>query len=361
VSGFRVGYAVVPAFYAAVERLDDPALRARPIVVGGDPRKRGKVQSASREALAASVVVGMAMNEVAARCPDVVFLRTNMKRYREVSSVLQGAMREVSRGLETDGLAAGFFELESELHADREAVDRLSKTLVEHVRDDVGLPVQLGIAPVKFLARLAADAGEDEGRAVTCVSQRDVDGFLAPIAVERLPGVGAKTLAVLQEMKIECVRELRACDPRMVERALGRQAGRILAYARGEDPAPVRVAPHPKSVSLHVTFDAPVTERESVEKKLAVLCQDAEVRLRQQQLETSRMTLKLRYDDADKPRTWTRKLVRPVARAEALYAAGIHLLDRSEVGLRAVRLLGLTLAGLSPHVEDDRQLDLFDA
>ncbi len=360
-SGYRVGYAVVPAFYAAVERLDDPSLRARPVVVGGDPRKRGKVQSASREALARGVIVGMAMDEVEARCPDAVFVRTNMKRYREMSSVLQGAMREVSRGLEADGLAAGFFELTSDLYADREAVDRLSGRLVEHVRDSVGLAVQLGIAPVKFLARLAADAGEGEGRAVTCVAEGEVDGFLAPIAVDRLPGVGAKTLAVLQEMKIECVRELRDCDARQVERALGRQAGRILAYARGEDPAPVRVAPHPKSVSLHVTFETAVRERATIEEQLGALCQDAEGRLRQQQLETGRMTLKLRYDDADKPRTWTRKLVRPMWRAHDLYAAGLHLLDRSEVGLRAVRLLGVSLAGLSPRVEDDRQLDLFDA
>ncbi len=360
-SGYRIGYAVVPGFYAAVERLDDPALRARPVVVGGDPKKRGKVQSATSEALASGVAIGMPIDEVQARCPQAALVRTNMKRYREVSGVLHGALRDVTRGLEVEGMAAGYFELEHELHEDRARVDLLSQSLHERVRESVGLAVRVGIAPVKFLARLAVEAPSIDETDVVCIAQDGVAEFLAPIAVERLPGVGNKTLLALREMKIESVRDLRERDPREVERALGRQARRILAYARGEDPAPVRIAKHPKSVSLEFTFDTPVLDREKIESQLRELCQDAETRLRQHQLQAGRTALKLRYEDADKPRTWTRKLVRPVSRAHGLYAAGQHLLDRSEVGRRAIRLLGVSLSGLTPRVDEDRQLDLFDA
>ena len=109
-SGYRIGYAVVPGFYAAVERLDDPALRARPVVVGGDPGKRGKVQSASPDALERGVTVGMPIDEVHARVPEAALIRTDMKRYREVSNLLQSTLRDAASGLEADGLAAGYFD-----------------------------------------------------------------------------------------------------------------------------------------------------------------------------------------------------------------------------------------------------------
>lgn len=358
-NGFRIGYACVPAFYAAVERLDDPALRARPVVVGGDPAKRGKVQSASADAAAAGIAIGMPLDEARARLPAAVLMRTNMKRYREVANVLQGLLREWAHGLETDGLHAGFFELAPALHGDRAGVEAHCERLRQEVREGVGLPVQLGVAPVKFLARLASASPGPTG--CLAIAYEEVAGFLAPVAVDRLPGVGSKSLLALRELKIETVGDLRACEPREVERALGRQAARILAYARGEDPAAVRLAKHPKSISLESTFDVAVLERDRVEDRLRALCQDAEVRLRQQQLECARTSLKLRYDDADKPRTWTRKLARAICDAQGLYAAGQNLLDRSEVGRRAIRLLGVSLSGLGPRAEDDRQLELFDS
>lgn len=365
-SGYRVGYAVIPGFYAAVERLEDPRLRARPVIVGGDPAKRGKVQSVSPEARASGVCIGMAMRDAERLCGDAVLVRTNMKRYREVSNLVQGALREGAQGLEPEGLSGGYFELEGPRQTDRAAVQALGEALIAKVHEATGLGLRVGVAPVKFLARLASDpeivAQEDDALVVptvVCVAADEVEGFLAPVSVERLPGVGHKSLRALRDLKIECVRDLRTSDPRRVERALGRHAGRILAYARGEDPSPIRPARHPKSVNLDYTFDRPAGDRTSVESQLATLCQDAESRLRHQQLQASRLMLKLRYADADKARTWSRKLVRPVFAAQELFAAGQNLLDRTEVGLRPVQLLGVSAAGLTPRVEEDRQLDLF--
>ncbi|MCP4037297.1 MAG: hypothetical protein GY733_10200 [bacterium] len=356
-SSFRMGYAEVPSFYAAVERLDDPGLRGRPVVVGGHPKKRGKVQSASSDALAAGVTEGMPIDEVHALCPEAVLVRTNMKRYREVSGLLHIALREAVVGIEVDGLAGAFLVLSEPACDDAAQARSLASRLIESVREQLGLPLRVGIAPVKFLARLAAI--ESGGEGLVCVSEEEVEGFLSPLSPDRLPGVGAKTCATLVEMKIETIAELRALEPREVEHRLGRQARRILAYARGEDDAPVRVAAHPKTLSLEFTFEHAMMNRDTIEERLAMLCQNAEASLRQQRLQADRVAIKVRYDDVAKTLTRTRTLRRPVRLGADLYAAAQRLLDRTEVGRRPLRLLGVSLAGLAKQIDADGQLDLF--
>ena len=108
---YRVAYAEVPLFYVSVERRDDPGLRAQPVIVGGDPHKRGKVQSASHEALSCGVTLGMPVEHVHSLCPRAHLLRTDMKRYREVSSLLHSTLRGECRGIEINGLAGAYLSL----------------------------------------------------------------------------------------------------------------------------------------------------------------------------------------------------------------------------------------------------------
>ena len=356
-SSLRVGYAQVPSFYASVERLDDPGLRARPVVVGGNPHKRGKVQSASGDALDRGVTLGMWMEDVPARCPDAALVRTNMKRYREVSAQLLVSLREATAGIEVAGLAGGFFEVPDAARHDARRARTVAEGLIDQVRASLGLSLRVGIAPVKFLARLVAAA--PDGDPVVCVAEEQVATFLAPLALNRLPGVGAKTRAILREMNVETVGQLRALPRRDVERRLGRQAHRILPYANGQDASLVRVAAHPKTMSFEHTLEHAVRDRDAIGERLATLCQNAASSLRQQHLQVDCVAIKLRYDDASKIVTRRRTLQRPLHRGADLYTAAFRLLDKPLAGLRPVALVGVGLAGLAKRVDQDSQLDLF--
>ncbi|MCP4036747.1 MAG: DNA polymerase IV [bacterium] len=355
-SASKLAYAEVPSFYASVERLDDPGLRARPVVVGGSPHKRGRVQSASPEALSSGVVVGMETDDVAQVCPDAVLVRTNMKRYREISSLLHGVLREVAHGIEVDGLAGAYLELSAQQLRDEGQARALAQRLCERVRDAIGLPLRVGIAPVKFLAKVAAH--ESEPFDVRLVDTGDVAGFLSQLPLDRLPGVGPKTQAVFEQMSIETVGQLLARDPVEVEDRLGSHGRRILAYARGEDEAPVRTAPHPKSLSHEFTFEQPEVERSAIDSCLARLCQTAENSLRPQRLCAGRVAVKLRYAEGETT-TRTRTLSRPVLSAAEMHSAALRLLDRTEAGRRPLHRIGIALTSLGPEPEPDAQLDLF--
>ena len=143
-------YAEVPGFYAEIERASDPERSERPLIVGGHPRKGGRVQSASQAAALAGGEPGMAMQDALQRCPRARTVRTDMKRYREVAQRLRACLRQEAARLETAGLEACYLEARGE-------PESLAETLRRRVRDELGLPLRVGIAPVKFLAKLAAE------------------------------------------------------------------------------------------------------------------------------------------------------------------------------------------------------------
>jgi DNA polymerase-4 len=344
-------YAEIPSFYAAIERNDDPALGGRPVIVGGDPRKRGQVQAASPDALAQGVEVGMPMLEALERCPAARAVKTNMKRYREVSGLLRACLLRSVEALEPMSLEAAFLDPGSA--ADPE---RVAARLQETVKQELGLLLRVGIAPVKFLAKLAAEQAALDG--VHHIRPGEEAGFLAPLSLDRLPGVGPKTLSTLAECGASSVAQLLKLEPTELEGRLGNHGLRILEYARGEDAAPIRAARHPKTFSQEHTFEEPQLDRIALGERLQRLASGLEAGLAQQQLLARRIAIKVRYEDSE---TVTRRqtLARPVGLAAEMYRTADQLLDRTHAGSRPIRMLGMTLSGLSPASQADRQLDLF--
>jgi len=205
-------YAEVPGFYAEVERSADPTLAGRAVVVGGDPRKNGTVQSASAEARAAGVAPGMAVLEALERCPRAKVLRTDMRRYREASARLRATLRRHLDRLEPAGLGAAYLDASGAARPP----EALAADLAKAVGDDLGLPLRVGIASAKFLARLAAEEGE--GPIVRVALGEEAD-FLAGLPLERLPGVGPTTAARLAELGARSIAELAGLERRRVELA----------------------------------------------------------------------------------------------------------------------------------------------
>jgi DNA polymerase-4 len=345
-------YAEVPGFYAEVERAADPALAERPVIVGGDPRKRGAVQSATPDARAAGVREGMPMLEALERCPRARAVVTNMRRYREAGAELRSQFRRATERVEPAGTAAAYLDISTR----PEPPHVVAEGLRAAVRDELSLPLRIGISSVKFLAKLAAESIETEG--VFQIDPGGVRAFLDPLPVGRLPGVGPKTEATLAELGVHTAGDLARQSRAWLEERLGNHGLAILSYAQGRDPATLRAAAHPRSVGQEATFAAPETDRIALEERLAGLAARVEEALAREHLAAKRVVVKIRYAD-DELTTRSRKVVHAMTSARELLAQAAPLLDRTQAGTRAVRGLGLIATELSRGRRDDRQLDLF--
>jgi DNA polymerase-4 len=346
-------YVEVPGFYAEVERARDPALSRRPVVVGGDPRKRGLVQAATLDALAAGVEPGMEMLTALERCPQARSVRTHMRRYREASGQLRSCLRRILPRLEPAGLGAAFLDPGT---AD-DAPSALAGRLRETTEKELALPLRVGIAPVKFLARLAAEEAGPEG--VLEVAAEQVAAFLAPLPVARLPGVGPRTASTLAELGAHSVGALARLERAALEAALGNHGLAILEASQGRGESRVRASSHPRSLSLESTLTEPECDLGLLAEQLAELARRLAESLQLDSLEARRVVVKVRYLDQE---TTTRSttLPRPIAAAGEIDGVAQELLRKTQAGSRPVRLVGVSLSSLVRSEPDDTQLSLFD-
>lgn len=345
----RLVYAEVPGFYAEVERAASPALAARPVIVGGDPRKRGLVQAATADALAAGVVLGMPVLDALERCPAARALRTDMARYRDADKRLRAVFARAAERVEGAGLGAAWLEPD-------EPGAALAGALRTAVARELRLPLRIGAGPVKFVARLAAEQAAPDG--FLAIEPAQVGAFLDPLPVSRLPGVGAKTVARLAELGVGTVGELVAAGRAAVERALGNHGLAILAAAAGQGDDRVRASAHPQSLSQEATLPVDTVERTLLVEPLRVLAERLERSLALEGAAARRLALKVRYGDGERI-TRTISLERGVAAAAEILELALALLGRTQAGSRPVRLLGLGASALHRPRRDDRQLELF--
>lgn len=346
-----IWFAEVPSFYAEVERLRDPRLRDRPVIVGGDPRKKGKVQSASVEAEKTGVRVGMEVRRALELCPQGRAVRTDMVHYREVSGSLRACFREGAQAIEPLGLDSAFIQPWGGAKPD-------ASGLRESVRDRLGLPLRIGVAGIKFLARLAAEDLEREG--VFCIRPGTESDFLRPLPVSRLPGVGPRTVSTLLEIGVERVGDLLKVDDSEIESRLGNHGLRILEFARGEDDSKVQGRPTRQSLSREITFERPESDRGVMDEQIERLAREIASRLHREGWVGHRVSLRVSFE-AGGTNTRSRTLGRPLAGAQDLANLALGLISSTQAGSRPLRRLALAVSQLAPAAQRDRQLDLFGA
>ena len=240
-------FAEVAGFYAAVERAGNPAIGNRPIIVVGDPRKRGQVHAASPDACAQGVEPGMRMLEALERCPSARALRTNMGRYREASRRLLAALRSVHPDFETVELGAVF----AELGRSRGEALRVAQSMRGLVDEQLSMDLRVGIASNKFLARLLVS--EMRESTIRCIEPEEEPGFLAPLPANRIEGVGPRTEARLAEVGAYNIAEVAALGRARLWELFGAHGLRIHGLASGNDEDPVRARRYPKSLSRSTT------------------------------------------------------------------------------------------------------------
>lgn len=351
-AGGPVGFAEVPDFHVEVARRRDPSLGDAPLIVGGDPAKRGKVVARSPELAGRGVVEGMGSAEALDRAPEARWVRTDMRHARELSGVLRAAVREEVEAVEIDGLAGFFMRAPAEAEEARALASRLELRVGERT----GLPLRMGVAPVRFAARWAA---EDAGRrGVRVIGAEAFEDYLLGQPIERLPGVGPKTAARLAELGARDVPGLRALGLERLDVLLGSHGRSLWQLACGEDPKPLRARRHPETLSRAETLSEPSDDPRMLEAALARLAEALEAAMRREGLRAGRLALRL---TGAGERTLTRSgpLEPRASTAGELLAAARQLLARVDLAQRPQHRLALVVKGLEVGEAEDRQLDLF--
>ena len=351
------------AFYVSVELLDDPSLRSRPVVVGGEGA-RGVVASASYEARAFGVRSAMPSMEARRRCPQAVFLAGRFARYVEISDHLFEIFRAYTPLVEGISLDEAFLDLRG---TERLFGDPVSSAwrLRNQVKDDLGLDCSVGVSAVKMLAKLASEAakpratpgGPVPGLRVVVVEEGHELEFLHPRPVQALWGVGPKTLARLQGLGVATVGDLARLPVAAVTAALGHANGRHLhdlAWAR--DPRPVVPDRPAKSIGHEETFAVDHRSHDILDAEAVRLADGVTARLRGAGLTARTVNIKVRFGGFDTI-TRSRTVDPPIDGAVEVARAAKRLLADIDVS-RGVRLLGVSVSGLAPR--GPRQLSLDD-
>jgi len=347
-----VGFAEVPDFHVEVVRRASPELESRPLLIGGDPAKHGKLLAMSAELRALGLVEGMGLDEALDRAPAARWVATDMRRARDVSGLLRAAVREVVPAVEIEGLA-GFY-----LRAPREpeAALELAGRIESRVMQNTGLPLRVGIAPARFAARWAAeDAGPCGARVI---AGEDFESYLLHQRVERLPGVGPKTAARLAELGATDIPTLRDLGLERLEVLLGNHGRSLWLLACGEDPKPLRVKRHPATLSREETLSENDIGEAAWTASLTRLAERLEGSLRRDGLHARRIALRV-TDESGRTITRSLSLETPVSSSRELLALARELSNRIGSGSGLIRRLAIVLKGLEMSGAEDRQLDLF--
>jgi DNA polymerase-4 len=351
----RIAHLDMDAFFAAVEQLDRPELRGRPVIVGG-LGARGVVSTASYEARAYGVGSAMPMARARGLCPQAAFLRPRFHRYQEISTIVRRILQEASPILEPVSLDEAFFDL-SERCDDFDAAETIVAEVKRRVEEETGLTCSVGLAPNRFLAKLASELAKPAGL-VVIVPDR-VHELLDPLPVERVWGVGPVTARRLHGLGVRSVRQLRELDLSALIREFGAQGRMLHRLARGLDETPVSVARESQQVSREVTFPQDVRDAAEWESLLRELAADVAAQLQQERLTACCVRIKVRFPDF---RTETRQVSLDVGidSAHLLGSIAVELLHtRVETGDTGLRLLGVGVARLLRSAA--RQLSLFEA
>lgn len=342
------------AFYAAIEQRDDPALRGRPVVVGGRGR-RAVVAAASYEARRFGVRSAMPMFAARERCPQAVVVPPRMGRYREVSRTVMGILREFSPLVEPVSIDEAFVDLAGtgRLWGAPEAVGAAIK---ERIRAELGLTASVGLAPVRFLAKIASDMHKPDG--LTVIAPEAVAEVIARLPVDRVPGVGPKTQAKLAAMGVKFLGALGAFPPEVLEAAFGSAGLRLLELARGIDPTPVTPETPARSVSSECTLPVDTRADEVIARCLLEQAEEVAAALRRKGVAARTVVLKLKHADFT-VRTRRTTFAPPTQSSKELYRRALVLLERNRPA-RKVRLVGLAATGFTPAAAP-RQQELFAA
>ncbi len=330
------------AFYASVEQRDDPGIRGKPVAVGGSPQGRGVVAAASYEARAFGVRSAMPMARALRLCPELVIVRPDFTKYKAVSEQVMAILRSCSELVEPLSLDEAYVDV-THNRWDIEYASAVAKELKRRIFEATGCTASAGVAPNKFLAKIASGWRKPDG--LTVISPERVEEFLQALPVDALWGVGPVTAKKLRALGIERVVDIRSFDAGRLHDEVGSLAEWLRQLSCGEDPRPVVAHRDAKSSSSETTYATDLESVDEMKAELARLARETAEWLEKRRLAGRTVTIKVRYADF-KTVTRSHTLSRPTSDADVISSWAVELLSRTQAGARKVRLLGARVSGL---------------
>ncbi len=330
------------AFYASVEQRDDPSLKGRPVAVGGPPESRGVVAAASYEARRFGVRSAIPMARAVRLCPELTILRPDFRKYAAVSEQVFGIFRSVTPLVEPLSLDEAYLDVTENALGLALGVE-VARHLKRRIHDETRLTASAGVAPNKFLAKIASGWKKPDG--LTVIAPERVERFLQELPVDALWGVGPVTAGRLRAAGIHRLVDVRAVPADVLQRAVGSWAESLRRLSFGEDDRKVEPNRERKSIGCEETYAKDLEALPAITSEIERLARRTAAILERKALFARTVTLKLRYADFT---TITRSGTRdPASRdAETVVARALDLLVKTEAGRRPVRLLGVSVHGL---------------
>ncbi|MGD8657119.1 MAG: DNA polymerase IV [Desulfobacterales bacterium] len=341
------------AFYASVEKLDDPRLKNKCVIVGGTS-SRGVVSAASYEARRYGVHSAMPIFKAKQKCPHGVFVPPRMGRYKEVSKKVMALLKEFSPLVEPVSIDEAYMDITGCRRLFGEPQE-IAREIKEKIRDRVQLTCSVGVAPNKFLAKIASDLEKPDG--LTVILPDQVSQFVESLAIQKVPGVGKKMVRQLELLGIRTLGDVQRLPEQALEQHLGKFGKRLRALSKGSDDSPVTPhAPH-KSISSERTLAA--DSRDVKLLKHYLLSQSAEVARQLRQAGVRARTIVIKIKDANF-KTVTRRttIAIPTQSSKTIYKHAAQLIDDFKI-TQKIRLIGVGTTGFSA-VTAAVQMDLFE-
>jgi DNA polymerase-4 len=342
-----VAHLDLDAFFAAVEELENPELRTKPLVVGGDPHGRGVVATANYNARTFGIHSAMSCAEALRRCPQAVFIRPRHSLYRDYSRHVWETVRGVVPTVERTGLDEGYLDV-GEVASDFLAARKVAEAVQTAVRAATSLTCALGVSTSKVVAKIASDHRKPGG--LTVVPAGSEARFLAPFAVRRLPGVGPKAEERLVAAGVETIGALAVLGDDELKRLLPGSVGRVLRdRARGIDPRTLELSTERISISVENTFERDLTDRAQLHAELRGMASRVAAHLQQTGRTARTVSTKVRYTDFS-IRSRSTSLRVGIDDGEQIGDLACGLLDRALADRPgALRLVGVGVSGLASH------------
>ncbi len=342
------------AFFASVEQHDRPELRGKCIIVGGSS-PRGVVTTASYEARRCGVRSAMPMFEARRRCPHGIVVPGRMHRYKEISRRVMSRLQSFTPLVEKVSIDEAYMDISGceRLHG---PPAQMGAAIKKAVRDEVRLTCSVGIAPVRFLAKIASDIQKPDG--MTIITPDRVMRFIDRLPVQKVPGVGPKALERLNKIGIDTLGQVRLHRPESLDRHMGKFGRRLTALAQGRDDTPVNPASQAKSFSSEATLDRDLTDRDALRQQLLHHAEDVGRQLRRHGAKARTVTLKIKYHDF-RQITRSATLKEPFQSSDILFNQACRLL-KDELLEQRIRLVGVGASNLVIS-RTPSQMDLFPA
>lgn len=334
-------HADMDAFYASVEILDNPELKGKPVIVGGNSN-RGVVSTCSYEARRFGVHSAMPMMQARKLCPQGIYLPVRMERYQELSHKIMAIFHDISPVVEQLSVDEAFLDMTGTegLYG---SVEKAGWLIKNRVKEELGLTVSIGIAPNKFLAKLASDLEKPDG--FTVIPHDTAADMIANLSVSKIFGIGKTTVAALKSYNITTISQLRSTDRSILNKVFGKNAESIYQKAWGVDNRPVIPESLRKSIGKEDTFENDLMSLEECQAEILKLSQQVGYRLRKQGFSGNTLTLKVKYNDF---RLITRSTTceSDIIYDEDIYKLAMGLLQTISFN-KGIRLLGVTVSNLN--------------